>query len=310
MSKIHTISMSYYSTLSKMRTLLSCPDYRIVLVFQAILLQLVVITAIISACIPYLNKWVWHCLKRICYRQLWDKQWLQDKIDAVVECVFNKVLKKHSSLEEGDVYIVLNYKAPQNYTNLLFLTLVFLSVRATVQFWNDFLFEESYECTTKHFTCCYYGDQSLDCSNTSYLEDNNITSVNCYRFVFKLGSATGSALGIVGTIALTILAITWCLLKLSKGSRATRCRAMLTVIFQMTTSLMVLVATALLTFYKMRYYPILSLNASNKVAEIYPIGILIAVYIGAFPWRKFQKNDTDKYININHVCKCITIHKQ
>ena len=99
MSKIHTISMSYYSTLSKMRTLLSCPDYRIVLVFQAILLQLVVITAIISACIPYLNKWVWHCLKRICYRQLWDKQWLQDKIDAVVE-VLPEILRRSGSLDK------------------------------------------------------------------------------------------------------------------------------------------------------------------------------------------------------------------
>ena len=42
----------------------------------------------------------------------------------------------------------------------------------------------------------------LDCSDTNYLKANNITSVICYRFVFRLGTATGSALGLATAIVL------------------------------------------------------------------------------------------------------------
>ena len=100
-----------------------------------------------------------------------------------------------------------------NTTLLLFPTLVFVAVSATVQFWDEFLYEESSDCITKSYTCCYglYQNttQHVDCSNTSYLEDNNITSIICHRFVFRLGTAAGSALGIIATNALVILIPFW-----------------------------------------------------------------------------------------------------
>ena len=213
-----------------------------------------------------------------------------------MEHVFDRILKKHSSQEEGNVYIVLDYQAPHNYTNLLFFTFVCVIVNAIAHFWDDFLFEESYDCSTKSFICCYRPNQisssHLDCSNINYLNNNNITSVICYRFVFRLGTATGSALGIVGTIAMTIFAITWCILKISKGSRATQCRAMLTLFFQVTTTLIVLAATMLLFLSKM----IVNFNTIS-LFKGYPITILIIVYIVSFPWKAFKKNDWDESVH-------------
>ena len=197
-----------------MGNLLQCPSH--FLTIQTILFQSVVFTAITVACIPYLNKLLWFCFKRICNRQLWNKQWLQNKVDAVVECVFDKILTKHGSEEEGNVYIVMNYKAPHSYTNLLFLTFILLIVSAIVQFWDEFLLEESYECSTERLVCCYSSFSKFNCSNAT---DKNNNPVVCLKFVFKLGTATGSTLGIIGTIVVILFAITKCLLKISKGSR-------------------------------------------------------------------------------------------
>ena len=116
-----------------------CPGLNI----ESMLIQLGVFTALIVACIPYLNKLLWCCFRRICNRQLWNKQWLQNKVDAVMERVFDRILTKHSSEQEGNVYIVMNYKAPHSHTHLLFLTFIILITSAFVQFWDEFLLEES-----------------------------------------------------------------------------------------------------------------------------------------------------------------------
>ena len=270
-----------------MGNLLLCPGHNIFII-QTILFQSVVFTAIIVACIPYLNKLLWGCFRRICNRQLWNKQWLQNKVDAVVERVFDRILTKNGSEEEGNVYIVMNYKAPHSYTNPLFLTFIILIVSAIVQFWDEFLLEESYECSTERLVCCYIFFSNFNCSNAS---DKNNNPVLCLKFVYKLGPATGSTLGIIGTIVLSIFVITWCLLKISKGSRRGWCRATLTVFFQVTATLMVLAATIVLCNYRIMSYPTFSTKIIEKLAEIYPIGILISIYIIFFPWRKFVKND-------------------
>ena len=264
-----------------------CPSQKLYLI-QSILLQLVVFTAITVACIPYLNKLLWCCFRRVCNRQLWNKQWLQNKVDAVVERVFDRILTKHGSEEEGNVYTVMNYKAPHSYTNLLFLTFIILIISAIVQFWDDFLLEESYECSTETLVCCYSGSSKFDCSNAT---DKNNNPVICLKFVLKLGTATGSTLGIIGTIVLTIFAITWCLLKIFKGSRRGWWRALLTVFFQVTATLIVLAATMVLCNQRMMLYPGFSTKHLEKLAEIYHIGLLISIYIVFFPWRKFVKND-------------------
>ena len=110
--------------------------------------------------------------------------------ESAIKLVFGGILKRYRSKEGVYCYIIFNYKVPYEYTFLLFGTLVGLFALAIVQFWNEFLLEETFDCTVKGLVCCYdlttTFPQSLDCSDTS-----NTTSVICYRYVFKLGTATG-----------------------------------------------------------------------------------------------------------------------
>ena len=161
-----------------MGTVVSCQDYDDFFTAQLVVLEFVFIIAnlaILVAYIPYTINKKWsrnnQCLIRC-------KKWIQLITDAVVEIAFGRILKKHRNQEERNVYNVLNYKAPPHYTNLLFLVLVYLIVGVLVQFWDDFLLEESFECTTEHSTCCF-GSQFLllDCSNTTNLK--NITKIIC-----------------------------------------------------------------------------------------------------------------------------------
>ena len=238
-----------------MGDLLSCPD-RAIIICQAVILELVVIIAIIGSFLLIFNKIVWYCLKGLCNKQLWDQKRLQDKLDAIVEHVFDKILKKHNSQKEKNVYEVLNYKAPFFYNYLLFGTFIMLIIGAITQFWDEFLLEESYGCTTDSFTCCFDEDeistQRLDCSNTSYLTDNNITSVVCYKFAFKLSSATASALGLVTSSVVGIFVITWCLLNISKGTRRTKCRTVITVLVQIFAVLIVVTVAVILYLNKIQ----------------------------------------------------------
>ena len=222
--------------------------------------------------------------------------------DKVIERVFDKFLKTYRGQGEEKVYIVLEYKAPSSYTNLLFLSFILLIVNAVMQFWDDFLLAESFGCTTRGFTCCYEANQiistpRLDCSNTSHLEQNNITSVICYRFVFKLGTATGSAIAVVATTALILFAITWGFMKLSKGTGATKCRKVLTISAQFIAVSIVLLSTAFLCYNKAVSYPDSWIAIASKISEVYPTGITIAIYIILFPWWRFETEGEYQPIN-------------
>ena len=274
---------------------MTCPNISIFFVCQGLLIEILLHMSIFSPCILYLIIVILKCFKRICNKQLWNKQWLQKKTDTVVEHVFDRILKKHRS-QEG--YIVLNYKAPPNYTNLLLYVFVLLIASAAVQFWDDFLYEESYGCIINSDICCYRQDlfqsENVDCSNTSNLKENIFNPVICYKFVFSLGKASGAALGIIATASLIIVIITWCLLKISHGSKRTRCRAIFTVFFQVTTTLVVSITTMVLwlqKLHRMGYIYMFTTKQIDKLAEMYPIGILISIYIVFFPWRTFVKND-------------------
>ena len=271
---------------------MTCPNIFTFYLCQAILIEIFVWMAIFSPCILYFNKLILKCFKRFCNKQLWNEQWLQKKTDTVVEHVFNRILKKHRS-QEG--YIELNYKAPPIYTNLVFAILI---TSVAVQFWDDFLYEVSYGCVINSDTCCYRQyrllKENMDCFNTS---KNIINPVICYTLVFSLGTASGAALGIIATTSLILLTITWCLLKISHGSRRTRCRAIFTVFFQVTATLVVSTATGLLGIHRLMLYSSVSIKQTDKIAEIYPIGFLISIYIICFPWRTFVKNDDTQEYN-------------
>ena len=114
--------------------------------------------------------------------------------EPVVQFVFGSVLKEH--VEDGERgCTTFKYKAPDCYKAFLFSNVLQLIGIALMQFWDNFLLDESRICTTDPNLACFPSNPMpstprLDCSNTSFIEKNNITSFSCYRFVFKLGTGT------------------------------------------------------------------------------------------------------------------------
>ena len=269
---------------------MSCQDYEDFFTAQLVVIEFVFFVAILVVYIPYTTNKKWPCDNPCLIR---CKKWTQRITDALVEIAFGRILKKHSNQEERNVYNVLKYKALPNYTNSLFLVLIYLTVGVLAQFWDDFLLEESFECTTDHSTCCFgYNRNStqllpLNCSNTTYLK--NITKIICYKFVFKLGTATGSSLGIFTSSVVSLSVITWCLLKVSKGTETTVCRAVFTITIQFYASLAVLAATIFMIAYKWDSYHGSNFGLALKLTEIYFIGGVLFWYTIIFPWRKFEK---------------------
>ena len=141
-------------------------------------------------------------------------------IEPIIENVFSAMLEK--SRENGKrVYGIFNYKLPEKYKYYLFVIINNLIGAALIQFIDDFVFEESYSCNTDPDLACFpkfpnMSTPRLNCSNASYLEENNINSVICYRLALRLGQATGSAIGIVATTALIFYPINYILIEVSQ----------------------------------------------------------------------------------------------
>ena len=283
---------------------MSCPDYSII-VCQAVLLVIVMIIAMFSAFMLIMNRTVWNCINCFFNKEFWDKQRLQDKIDSLVERVFDRILEKHCNQGERKVYKVLKYRAPHFYIRVLFLTFLMLIISAISEFWNQFLFEESNICTNDKYTCCYdanqYYPQRLDCSNSSYLKTNNVTSIICYKFAFRLGTATGSTIGLVTSCVLGLFIITWCLLKISKGTRATNRRKAFTILVQICLLLLVFMFTSLILHYRFTSHGGAIYGLISKEFMIAFVGSVLFNYIILFPWSKFEKiQENEDYENIQN----------
>ena len=269
-----------------------CSNFNNVFAFDAILgAVLYGIFIIISISLPYIlicgictkieacHDWCGICKKIEACHDWWTTN--------VVERVFD-IFLDNDKKEEEVVYYISNLKAPSNFTLLLSILLIQMIAVAAVQFCDDFFVEESRDCVTHGFTCCFSLDSRpvFDCSNTSYLEDNNFTSdsIICYRFVLHLGTATGSALGVVTTTALIVYLITKIILKVSRASVHRKC-------YTIIVKSIIMLLTAILTFGYCAFQssahssPAKILNAIN---EISPIGNIIFWYTFWFPWKKFE----------------------
>ena len=154
---------------------------------------------------------------------------------AMKKYVFGRFLKKHDAGRDREPEtIVFGFKAPESYDNWLLCQIVQLSGLALLVFWEDVLLQVSYVCTTEDpgLACFPSGasgsDLPLDCSNTDYLEQNNITSFKCYKFVFAIATASRSALGVLTIGGIFAALVTWFMLKLSNGKSGTRTRKWIT----------------------------------------------------------------------------------
>ena len=224
--------------------------------------------------------------------------------EPVVQFVFGSVLKEHIDEDGERGCTIFNYKAPDCYKAFLFSNVLQLIGIALMQFWDNFLLDESRICTTDPNLACFPSNPTLstprlDCSNTNFIEKNNITSFSCYRFVFKLGPATGSAVGIVTTTAFIIkYMVPLILLKISKGTNGSKCQKCSTIAMQVVLSLLAALLTSLMVYlrYAISYSPLELLNAIRYL----PIGYIIASNIIFVPWFKFKQieaetEDEDEY---------------
>ena len=220
----------------------------------------------------------------------------QCSTEPLVRFVFGSVLKEHNNENGEKEYTIFNSKAPQCYKTLLFSNVLQLLGIALMQFWDTFLLEESRICTNDPSLACFPATSyisldipRLDCSNTSYLEENKITSFNCYRFVFKLGPATGSAVGIVTTTTFIIKYIVpLMLLKLPKESK---CRIFSTILIQVLLAMVTLLLTGFMAY--LRYSISYSLLELLNAIRYLPIGCIILINIW-FPWWKFEMKKDNK----------------
>ena len=131
-------------------------------------------------------------------------------IDPFTDYFFKseKKIEDNEEFDEGvRLHTISKFVVPFSYKLTLLIMMVNMLGVVAIQFLDVFLLEESYTCNIDLKFACFpkfpnMSTPRLDCSDTNYLKANNITSVICYRFVFRLGTATGSALGLATAIVL------------------------------------------------------------------------------------------------------------
>ena len=145
-------------------------------------------------------------------------------VDITTNNAFGKILKKQKDgVNNKYITTVFGFKASRIYIYWLFGYLVQVSGAVFLVFWDDFLLEESNDCKPNDIDLtCFSSDASssdlpLNCSDTHYLEENNITSFTCFKFVFNIGKASGSAVGIFTIANIIVTIITWITLHVSNG---------------------------------------------------------------------------------------------
>ena len=223
----------------------------------------------------------------------------RQRFTPIVEHVFSSMLKSYTDKDGKKAHSISNYKVPENYISGLMVIVLNLFQVAFTQFLDKFFFEETHGCTVDKSLDCFPSNpaidtQRLDCYNTSYLMDNNITSVICYRLVLNLGLATGSALGTVTTTALAIYLLTLFILKVSnrKCDRIS-CRVWITISIKIFLAIAIFIATILLAIYQ----DATNLHATKGIIVFMRnaiIGYAIAYSTLAFPWYKFEKIEEDR----------------
>ena len=177
-----------------------------------------------------------------------------------------------------------------------------------MQFWDNFLLEESRICTADPNLACFPSNPTLstprlNCSNTTFM-----TSFSCYRFVFKLGPATGSAVGIVTTTAFIInYIIPLIFLKISKGTSGSKCQKYSTIAMQLILALVAILLTSL-TIY-LRYAISYSLFELLNAVRYLPIGYIIASNIIFVPWYKFESEESRQGEQYRDITSSIKINE-
>lgn len=232
-----------------------------------------------------------------CSKQTRLRQWyLNNFITTIVEHSYGNILEKPKDEEEKEKnYIVFNFKVPISIKYWLYSSLVNVSGIAFIQFWDDFLLEESFSCSMDPNTVCFSPNlpqHKLNCSNM----DDNMTSIVCYTFVFKLGSALGSSLGLISSIGLVIYITILLLLKVSNGSKATKKQKWITIALQSFAVLILAILTTGLWTLQILTSHLTTRAYLNESLKTGGIGVLMMLIVATIPWWKFEDTHTYELI--------------
>ena len=219
-------------------------------------------------------------------------KWYLDKTSAVTQLAFGSFLKKtrnpnnEEENEEEKVFTVFGHEASLKEMRWLFIILVQATLLAFAQFWDEFLLEESYSCSTHPRVHCFsrFSVLSGQLTNCSDID----TGIICYKYVFNIGHAAASAIGIISATGLIIYIVCLLFLKLLNGMRSHKC---------LITCIKLLAAAEILIFWQV--LAILQIDGGSfaggilaTVRSIYKtlaMSFMVVTSILSFPWNKFRE---------------------
>ena len=227
-----------------------------------------------------------------CIEDTKGAKWYREKVLTYAEYVFGNILKiNYSNEHKGKIYTVFNYEVSPKHMYWLFIFFIQASGMALVQFWEVFLIEQSHICSTDPHLDCFKSNTNLrlNCSNITYEEQ--ISSVTCYKFVFRLGNAVASAIGIITSTGMLIYFIISFLLKVSNGSGRPIFRKRLTVAIQYIGMLMAMLICAVLCLL-LTFTTSFGADYANTLAKTVGMCNIIMGAFASFPRGKFtNKNE-------------------
>ena len=248
-----------------------------------------------------------------CVRNTRLGKWYLNKTSAVTQLAFGSFLKKNCNPnneeeeEEKKVFTVFGHEASYKEMRWLFIILVQATLLAFAQFWDEFLLEESYSCSTHPNVHCFSTDffsliflpfislsgQQTNCSDID-TSDTGRHEIICYKYVFNTGHAAASAIGIISATGLIIYIVCLVFLKVSDGIRSHK---------RLITYMKLLAVVEIVIFWQV--LAILPVTATNIFLYITPatarsfwktltMNIMIVSSILSFPWNKFRKSEYEQ----------------
>ena len=216
-------------------------------------------------------------------------------VDKTTNYVFKNTLEKQKDVVNNEqVTTVCDFKASGLFMYWLFAYLVELIGIAILVAWDSFLLEESSDCNPDDIdlTCfsshASSSDLPLNCSDTHYLEANNITSFTCFKLAFNIGKASGAAVGIF-TIAERALPIfMWIILYISNGETGKWCQWLCTFFVQL--GLLVVGYIILFILLYAAPSPLIKLLEHYEYSAFKIVGIYVTlIFCILTPWCTLEK---------------------
>ena len=242
-------------------------------------------------------------------------KWYLDKTSAVTQLAFGSFLKNHNpnneeEEEEKKVFTVFGHEASLKEMRWLFIILVQATLLAIAQFCDEFLLEESYSCSTHPRVHCFSttflppSGQHVNCSDID-TSDTGRHVIVCYKYVFNIGRAAASAIGIISATGFIIYIVCLMFLKLLNGIRSHKRLIIGMKLLAAAEIFMFWPVLDLLLIIDMDIFPMTNINHSRSVAVLtldyfalirssyktLTMTLMIVSSILSFPWNKFSEYD-------------------